>query len=213
MKILSIAVTAAIAVTLPLAAACGSQGTAERAADKPATAKKADESEVDCTSQETSQADWMKHCAEDAGDEEAPDTELKFGDGFRFHDGVKVTVTRVEKFSDFHEYDSRPTAGQNAFRVHLKITNGSKKPVSLDDMSVLVSGAAEGGDAEFTTWENGASELLGGRIAPGVTADKTEDGVLDKKYGTQALVTLAYMPTDGDVDAFAAEPNWTDPIR
>ncbi len=204
MKIRSIAVTAAIAVTLPLAAACGSQGTAERAADKPAAAAKADEDEVDCTSQETSQADWTKHCAEGAGEEEAPDTELKFGDGFRFHDGVKVTVTRVERFADFHEYDSKPTPAQNAFRVHLKITNGSKKPVSLDDMSVLVSGATKGGDAEITTWENGASEMAGGRIAPGVTADKTEDGVLDKKYGTQALVTLAYMPSDGEAEVFAA---------
>jgi len=213
MKIRTFAATAAIAIALPLTAACGTSGTAERAADKPANAKKADKDKVDCTSQETSQADWMKHCAEDAGDEKAPDTELKVGDAFRYNDGVKIAVTRIEKFSNFHEYDSRPTTQQNAFRIHVKITNGSKKPLNLDNLSVNISGATKGGDAEFTTWENGASEMMGGRIAPGVAANKTEDGVLAKKYGTQALVSVYYMSPDEDVDALAVEPNWTGPIR
>lgn len=213
MKIRALAAMAAIAVAFPLTTACGASGTVERAADRPAAAKKADKDKVDCTSQQTSQADWMKYCAEDAGDEKAPDTELKVGDSFRYNDGVKVAITRIEHFSNFAEYDSRPAAGETAFRVHVKVTNGTRKPLSLDNLSVMVSGATKGGEAEFTTWENGASEMAGGRLAPGVTAEKTEDGVLGKKYGMQALVSVYYMSDDPNVDALAAEPNWTGPIR
>lgn len=210
MKIRTYAAVMAIAA-LPLVSACGSQGTAERA--DVTKAEKADKSKVDCTSQRTSQAEWMKNCAEDAGQEEAPETELKLGDAFKYEDGVKVTITRVEKFTNFAEYDSKPTSDETAFRVHVKITNGSKRPLSLDDLSVNISGATKGGDAEFTTWENGAAEMMGGRVAPGVTTNKTEDGVLKTKYGTQALVSVYYLSDDPDVDALATDPNWTGPIR
>ncbi|MBQ1165484.1 hypothetical protein KBZ21_46675, partial [Streptomyces sp. A73] len=76
----------------------------------------------------------------------------------------------------FSEYDSKPSAGETAFRINIKFDNGSEQPIDLDDVSVLAEGATKGGEAAVTTWENGSAEITG-RLAAGQTAAKTEDGV------------------------------------
>jgi len=208
MKIRIIAATAAIAA-LPLMAACGTQGTAERDDNKPAA--KADKDTADCgPDSDLSQADWMKHCAEDAGDDKAPDTELKLGDTFKYKDGLKVTVTRIAKFTDFDPDYGGAEPNQTPFRIDVKFQNDSSKPVNLDEISVNGQGATKGGDAEFTLWGDDTKDVTG-RLAPGQSDTKNSDGVLDKKYGTQMVVTVTRMTDDADI--MADDPNWTGPIR
>ncbi|MBQ1164909.1 hypothetical protein KBZ21_43790, partial [Streptomyces sp. A73] len=77
----------------------------------------------------------------------------------------------------------------------IKFDNGSEQPIDLDDFSVLAEGATKGGEAAVTTWEYGSAEITG-RLAAGQTAAKTEDGVLEKKYGTSMLVTLQRTTDD-----------------
>lgn len=208
MRIRTYTAAAAIAAALPLIAACGSQGTAERADSKPAAA---DKNKVDCGQDSNlSQAEWMKHCADDAGNEKAPDTELKLGDTFKYKDGVKVTVTRIAKFTAFEEYGDTAEPDQTPFRIDIKIENGSRKPLNLDEFMVNGQGATKGGDAEFTAWTEDIKDVTG-RLAPGQSDTKNSDGVLDKKYGTQMVVTIGRYSES--VDPLAAEPNWTGPIR
>ncbi|MET7765737.1 hypothetical protein ABZS71_28345 [Streptomyces sp. NPDC005393] len=213
--------TAAVltAVLLPLTAACSSheQGTVQRAEDSRPEGKTTkapedkDTSDADCGPDSgLSQAEWMENCADDAGEDNAPNTELKIGDTFRYHDGLKVTVTRIEKVTTFAEYDTRPDSAQTAFRINIKFDNQSKKPIDLDDFSVNAQGATKGGDAELTTWEIGSKEITG-RLAPGVSDTKNSDGVLDKQYGTQVLVTVTRM--NEDTDLLAEDPHWTGPIQ
>ncbi|MBQ1164445.1 hypothetical protein KBZ21_41395, partial [Streptomyces sp. A73] len=40
----------------------------------------------------------------------------------------------------FSEYDSKPSAGETAFRINIKFDNGSEQPIDLDDFSVLAEG-------------------------------------------------------------------------
>lgn len=209
MKIRTYAAVAALAA-LPLMSACGTQGTAERA-DKPAADTKKTGGDVDCgPDSDLSQADWMKHCADDAGDQDAPDTELKLGDTFKYTDGIKVTVTRIAKFTDFDPDYGGAEPHQTPFRIDIKFHNDSSKPVDLDEFMVNGQGATKGGDAEFTLW-GGDTKDVTGRLAPGQSDTKNSDGVLDKKYGTQMVVTVTRMSED--IDVMAEDPNWTGPIR
>ncbi|MBQ1165643.1 hypothetical protein KBZ21_47470, partial [Streptomyces sp. A73] len=73
--------------------------------------------------------------------------EMNVGDTFRYHDGIKVTVTSIDRFTKFSEYDSKPSAGETAFRSNIKFDNGSEQPIDLDDFSVLAEGATKGGEA------------------------------------------------------------------
>ncbi|MBQ1166050.1 hypothetical protein KBZ21_49515, partial [Streptomyces sp. A73] len=64
-----------------------------------------------------------------AGDNKASDadkkkaaaskTEMNVGDTFRYHDGITVTVTSIDRFTKFSEYDSKPSAGETAFRINI----------------------------------------------------------------------------------------------
>ncbi|QLH19296.1 hypothetical protein [Streptomyces sp. Rer75] len=207
-----------VGVLLPLTAACSNheQGTVQRAeGSRPeGTTKGSEDKDVsyaDCGPDSgLSQAEWMENCADDAGDDRAPNTELKIGDTFRYNDGLKVTVTRIDKVTTFAGYDSRPGGDQTAFRVNIKFDNQSEKPIDLDDFSVNVQGATKGGDAELTVWEIGSKEIAG-RLAPDVSDTKNSDGVLDKQYGMQVLVTVTRM--NEDTDLLAEDPHWTGPIQ
>ncbi|MBQ1163421.1 hypothetical protein KBZ21_36115, partial [Streptomyces sp. A73] len=83
------------------------------------------------------------------------------GDTVRYHDGIKVTVTSIDRFTKVSEYDSKPSAGETAFRININVDNGSEQPIDLDDFSVLAEGATKGGEAAVTTWENGSAEITG----------------------------------------------------
>ncbi|MEV8413623.1 hypothetical protein AB0P45_08410 [Streptomyces niveus] len=195
------ALAAATAVTLlPLTAACGDgeQGTAERAA----TEKRADDAPKEPAADEEQAAD----------EEPAKDTELAVGDGFRYKDGVKVTVTKVSKLkaTDFGEYDVKPEADQTGFRVTWDITNGSKKPIDLDAWGFDAQGATTGGTTESVFAENG-SRLMGGRLAPAKTGTFTSEYALPKADGLDIVFTMTRM--DESVDILAEDPHWTGSIK
>ncbi|MFE5842540.1 hypothetical protein ACFQ7N_12940 [Streptomyces niveus] len=198
---LRIALAAAAAVALlPLTAACGDteQGTAERAA----TEKQADDAPDEPAADE-----------EQAVDEEpAEDTELAVGDGFRYKDGVKVTVTKVSKLkaADFGEYDVKPEADQTGFRVSWDITNGSKKPIDLDAWGFDAQGATTGGTTEPVFAENG-SRLMGGRLAPAKTGTFTSEYALPKANGLDIVFTMTRM--DENMNILAEDPHWTGSIK
>lgn len=202
---------AAAAVTAVLTLAltgCGGDGTSKSGKDR----KPAASESVDCTSQEIGQAEWLEHCADavEREDDAEEAVTLKFGQPYKFSDGVKVIITQAEKITRFGEYDSQPEPNQTAFRVHVTIENGSKRPLDLDEVSLLAEGATSGGEAEFTTFEAGAAEIAG-RLAPGVRTVKNNDWVLDEEYGKQVLVTVQRISKD--VDLFDEPPTWTGPIR
>ncbi|MEU1315775.1 hypothetical protein [Streptomyces tibetensis] len=71
----------------------------------------------------------------------------------------------------------------------MKLRNTGKEPARLDDLSLIVEGATNGGEASFTAFENG-SQPLEGRLAPGVTTTKNADHVLETKYGKKVVVTV-----------------------
>ena len=193
---------------------CGSSSSTDTGASRAKSSKtdreKSHEETVDCADDNLSQADWMEHCADDAGSEEAPATDLKFGQTFTWDDGVKVTVDSAKTITEFGEFDDRPEGGERLFRVNVTVDNGSKKPVDLEEFGVLVTGATNGGDAEIAFVEKGAKEMSG-RLAPGVKDTKTSDWSLAKEYGSQVLVTVTRMSEDADF--FAQDPEWTGPIR
>ncbi|MFF5089102.1 hypothetical protein [Streptomyces niveus] len=189
----ALAAAAAVAL-LSLTAACGDteQGTAERAA----TEKQADDAPK-----------------EPAADEEpAEDTELAVGDGFRYKDGVKVTVTKVSKLkaADFGEYDVKPEADQTGFRVSWDIANGSKKPIDLDAWGFDAQGATTGGTTEPVFAENG-SRLMGGRLAPAKTGTFTSEYALPKADGLDIVFTMTRM--DENMNILAEDPHWTGSIK
>ncbi|MFF2938334.1 hypothetical protein ACFVSQ_00635 [Streptomyces niveus] len=195
----ALAAAAAVAL-LPLTAACGDteQGTAERAA----TEKQADDAPDEPASDEEQAAD----------EEPAEDTELAVGDGFRYKDGVKVTVTKVSKLkaADFGEYDVKPEADQTGFRVSWDITNGSKKPIDLDAWGFDAQGATTGGTTEPVFAENG-SRLMGGRLAPAKTGTFTSEYALPKADGLDIVFTMTRM--DENMNILAEDPHWTGSIK
>ncbi|MFJ2675113.1 hypothetical protein [Streptomyces sp. NPDC087525] len=190
----AIVATAAVAL-LPLAAACssGAQGTAERgAAPQQSTTEEAP--------------------AEEPVEEKAPDTELKVGDGFRYKDGVLLTVTGISKLTaaDFGEYDAKPGADKTGFRVLLDVTNDSKKPLDLDAWGVNAQGATTGGQTEFVSTEKGSRQMTG-RLAPAKKGSFTFEYALAKADGTSVVFTMTRV--DDSVDLLAEDPHWTGTIK
>ena len=188
-------ITAATGVLLLAAlTACG--GGEDSSGTKP-SAKKS----VDCTSQELSQADYMKYCAKDEASAEAPkSTGLKFGESYTWPDGLKVTVVDAKVFTDYDaELEESAEPGETDFRVTLKLENGGKEPADLGDLSTIIEGATNGGEAASTAFENGALPLEG-RLAPGVTVTKNDDNVLETKYGRKIVVTVQRASENFDLD-------------
>lgn len=200
--------TAAVAAMLLAAlTACGDGGDAGDTAD----AKSADGSKgsaakgVDCADEDISQADWTKHCSDEGAGTGADGAEeksvgLEFGESYTWPDGLKVSVTEAKVFTE-HDAELLESAepGNTDFRVRLKLTNSGKSAVALDDLSLIVEGATKGGEAAQTAFENGA-EPLEGRLAPGVSATKTNDNTLETKYGRKIIVTVQRSSEAADLD-------------
>ncbi|RYJ26462.1 hypothetical protein CU044_3755 [Streptomyces sp. L-9-10] len=150
--------------------------------------------------------------AEEPVEEKAPDTELKVGDGFRYKDGVLLTVTGIDKLTaaDFGEYDLKPSADKTGFRVSLDVTNNAKTPLDLDTWGVSAQGATTGGETEFVSAEKGSKQMTG-RLAPGKKGSFTFDYALAKKDGTAVVFTLTRV--DDSVDLLAEDPHWTGTIK
>ncbi|MEU6000272.1 hypothetical protein ABZ837_20900 [Streptomyces sp. NPDC047197] len=200
------ATAATAAMLLAALTACGDDG--DKADAKAADSSKASTSKkVDCADEDISQADWMNHCSDEGADTSADGagaeeqaTGLKFGESYTWPDGLKVSVAEAKVFTDYDaELMESAEPGSTDFRVKLKLTNSGKSAVSLDDLSVIVEGATNGGEAESTAFENGA-EPLDGRLAPGVSATKTDDSVLETKYGKKVVVTVQRSSEDSDLD-------------
>ncbi|WP_202121458.1 hypothetical protein [Streptomyces sp. BA2] len=181
-------------------------GGGDKADAKSAGGSKGSVSEkVDCADQDISQADWTKHCSDEGADADADGAEaqakgLKFGESYTWPDGLKVSVTEAKVFTD-HDAELMESAepGNTDFRVKLKVTNSGKSAVALDDLSLIIEGATKGGEAAQTAFEKGA-EPLEGRLAPGVSATKTNDNVLETKYGKKIVVTVQRSSEDFDLD-------------
>lgn len=198
------AARAAVAVALlaVLGTACsgssdsGGPSTKEsRSASKDAATKETPA--VDCSDEGLSQSDWVEHCS-DGGDSEQS-TGLKFGQEYTWPDGLKVSVASAKVFTDYDsELGESAKPGETDFRVTLKLENTGKTPVALDDLSVIIEGATNGGQAASTAFERG-SEPLEGRLAPGVSATKTDDNVLETKYGRKVVVTVQRASEDFDL--------------
>jgi hypothetical protein len=198
MRIRTTAATAALLLAALTACGGGDDSGSETKASEAAPSQS-----VDCTDQTMDQAEWMKHCADEASQDEdagAQSTGLKFGETYTWPDGLKVTVAEAKVFTDFNEdLLESPEPGSTNFRVTLKVDNGSKEPVALDDLSLIVEGATNGGEAAFTMFENG-SQPLEGRLAPGVSASKNADHVLETKYGKKIVVTVQRNSENFDLD-------------
>lgn len=195
--------TAAVAATLLAAlTACGGSdgGDGDKADSKGSASKK-----VDCADENISQADWTEHCSDEGAGAEADGAEekatgLKFGESYTWPDGLKVSVTEAKVFTDHDaELMESPEPGNTDFRVRLKLTNSGKSAVALDDLSLIVEGATKGGEASQTAFEKGA-EPLEGRLAPGVSATKTNDNVLETKYGKKIIVTVQRSSEAANLD-------------
>ncbi|MFH8419306.1 hypothetical protein [Streptomyces collinus] len=200
MRVRATAATAAL--LLAALTACGGGGSDSSSASK-SKAPDSKNEKVDCTSQTLDQAEWMKHCAEETGadpDTGAKSTGLKFGETYTWPDGLKASVVDAKVFTDFNsEYGESAEPGSTDFRVALKLENTGKKPTALDDLSLIVEGATNGGEASFTAFENG-SQPLEGRLAPGVTATKNADHVLETKYGKKIVVTVQRNSENFDLE-------------
>ncbi|MFG7940972.1 hypothetical protein [Streptomyces cacaoi] len=206
MKIRTSLAIAAV-VILSVTAACSSD-TSGNADTKPSKAAKAKPADCGADS-DLSQSEWMEKCADDAGGDKAPTTELKVGDTFKYPDGVRATISSISQLTQFGEFDDRPKPNQIAFRVNLDVKNDSKKPVQLDDFAIDASGATNGGNVELVMVEAGAKQLIG-RVAPGATAKGTNEFAITKSSGRQIVATVTRMDEDTILDE---APNWTGPIR
>jgi hypothetical protein len=201
---------------LPLAASCGSseQGTSVRVPSKAETSKVPNK--ANCSDPDLSQADWTAQCAHDAPADDQPndqpDTELAVGDGFRYNDGVRVSVTKIAELgtSVFGEYDEKPDTKHTGFRVTYSVTNGTRKPLDLDSWGIDAQGATTGGDTEYISAENGA-KAMSGRLASGRTATFTGEYSLAKSDGRSVVVTMTRM--DGGAEILAEDPHWTGSIK
>ncbi|WP_447035363.1 hypothetical protein [Streptomyces sp. DSM 118878] len=215
MRIRTTAATAALLLAA-LTACGGSDGDdgGDTAGSKASGEKKtAASGKPDCMAEDISQADWMKYCSDEgAGEDAAADagtgedgaearpTDLRFGESYAWPDGLKVSVTEAKVFTG-HDAELLESAkpGETDFRVKLKVTNNGKSAAALDDLSLIVEGATNGGQASVTSFEKG-SEPLEGRLAPGVSATKTHDNALESKYGKKIVVTVQRNSDDADLD-------------
>lgn len=187
--------SAAVAAVLLAATMAGCGPSDEPAAKKPTAAAAAPSHEVDCSDTSLSQAEWTESCGEETEGSEAPSTGLEFEKAYAWPDGLEVTVLEAKTFSDWSEYEE-PDPKSNEFRIRLRLDNKSGQPVDLDDISVLVDGATNGGEASSSSWEKGSAPLEG-RLAPGVSAVKTDDNTLEKRYGKEIVVTVQRSSDDG----------------
>lgn len=195
MRIRTTAATAAL--LLAALTACGGSDNGDDTAAETKSAKPAASESVDCTSQTLSQSEYMEHCAAEASEDDgAKTTGLKFGESYTWPDGLKVSIVETKPFTDFDK-DALESAepGSTSFRVKLKVENTGKAAVALDDLSLIVEGSTNGGEAAFTIFSRG-SEPLEGRLAPGVSAVKTHDNVLESKYGKRIVVTVQRSSDD-----------------
>lgn len=197
----------ATSTTVLLLAALTACGGGKDAADKPdavsskpsasASAAQPSQSKVDCSDENLSQAEWLENCSDQADGKSAG---LKFGQSYTWPDGLKVTVIEAKRFTDYDaELLESADPGKTDFRVKLKVENTGKTPAALDDLSTIIEGATNGGEAASTSFENG-SEPLEGRLAPGVSAVKTDDNVLESKYGRKVVVTVQRASEDFSLD-------------
>ncbi|MEU0098290.1 hypothetical protein [Streptomyces sp. NPDC006267] len=200
--------TAAVAALLLACSltACGS--TDEPAAPKSTVKASAPEHEVDCSDTSMDQADWMEHCnTETPAEQLAPSTDLAFGKPFAWPDGLEVTVLDAKVFSDWDEYEE-PDPKATEFRIRLKVDNKSETAVDLSELSIMVDGATNGGTAASSSFTKGSAPLEG-RIASGVSAVKTDDNTLEKRYGNDIVVTVQRVSDDG----FEVFPEFTGTIK
>ncbi|HEX5566092.1 MAG TPA: hypothetical protein VFY14_04000 [Streptomyces sp.] len=177
---------ALLAAALPLTA-CGTDNSSTSGPNKTTTPTPSET--VDCTDENLSQADWMKHCADDepgTGGDGQPAT-LEFGEAHTWPDGLKATITEAKILTDFSEYASEPDPDLHAFRLSIKVTNTGKTPVDIGELFTNVEGATNGGESTLVDY---GADPLEGRLAPGVTAVKGEDHELDKQYGKKIVVIL-----------------------
>lgn len=196
--------TAALAaLTLPLTA-CGSSAGDDPKQSKPAD-KPAPSKSVDCKDENLSQSDWIDHCQP-----KPQDPHLKVGQSYTWIDGVRTSVTKIERLTGpYQQGDTKPASTETLFRVHLKVTNRAEIPVDLGDISPYVEGATNGGTAATGTYQRG-EEPLEGRLAPGGTVTKTEDNVIEKRYGDKVVVTV--QRGDSSNDEPAGYPEFTGTI-
>ncbi|MFG2651424.1 hypothetical protein [Streptomyces sp. NPDC048436] len=213
MRVRSVAATAAL-LLVALTACGGSDGSDSGAkadtkssggSDPSDDAKAPSSKKADCMDEDISQADWMKYCSEEGGGTGGDGTDggttgLRFGKSYTWPDGLKVSVVEAKVFSDYDaELMESAEPGNTDFRVKLKVTNTGKTAAALDDLSLIVEGATNGGEATSTSFENGG-EPLAGRLAPGISATKTDDSVLETKYGKKIVVTVQRNSDDLNVD-------------
>ncbi|MFJ3278497.1 hypothetical protein [Streptomyces halstedii] len=153
----------------------------------------------------------MEHCSEDdgagTGGDGGPSTDLPFGKVYAWPDGLEVTVVEATVFSDWDEYEE-PDPKSTEFRIRLKFDNKSSESVDLGDLSVMVDGATNGGQSSSSTFSKGSAPLEG-RLAPGVSAVKTDDNALEKRYGKDIVVTVQRTSEDG----FDVFPEFTGTIK
>ncbi|OMI34355.1 hypothetical protein [Streptomyces sparsogenes] len=186
-----------LAASLPLTACSGSDN---KDSSKDAKPKAAGKTSFDCDDPNGDQAAWVEHCADEKpAPAEQSSTGLAFGKTYTWPDGLKVSVVDAREVTKFGEYDSTPDPGETGFRVELKLTNTGKAAAKLDDLSLIVEGATNGGEAATTTYETG-SDPLEGRLAPGMTVTKNDDSVLGTKYGKKIVVTVQRSSENFDLE-------------
>ena len=206
-------VTAATAALLLAAlTACGG-GSGDEAVSKPSAVRESAK-QVDCMDESLSQAEWMESCSDEAGgaagagpeegagtgSDGTAATGLKFGESYTWPDGLKVTLVEARVFTDYDaELMESAEPGKTDFRLKLKLENTGKASARLDELSTIVEGATNGGESSSTEFENGSAPL-DGRLAPGVTVVKTDDNVLESKYGRKVVITVQRSSDDVDIE-------------
>jgi hypothetical protein len=197
--------TATVTTVLLLAALTACGGGGKDPADKPeavsskpsASAAQPSQSKVDCSDENLSQAEWLDNCSDQADGKSAG---LKFGQSYTWPDGLKVTVVEAKRFTDYDkELLESADPGSMDFRVKVRVENTGKAPAALDDLSTIIEGATNGGEASSTLFEKG-SEPLEGRLAPGVSTVKTDDNSIESKYGKKIVVTVQRSSEDFSLD-------------
>ncbi|MEU6449965.1 hypothetical protein [Streptomyces sp. NPDC046979] len=172
---------------------------------KAAASKEAGEPKADCMADDVSQADWMKYCSDEGADTGGDGTDgqatgLKFGESYTWPDGLKVSVVGAKEWTQFTDEDyATDDPAFTEFRVKLKLTNGSESAVKLDELSVIVEGSTNGGQASTTGFATD-SQPLEGRLGAGVSATKTDDNALETKYGKKIVVTVQRTSEDFDLE-------------
>ncbi|MEV7950633.1 hypothetical protein AB0O74_27130 [Streptomyces rubiginosohelvolus] len=185
--------------------ACGSD---EPAAPKSSVKASAPEHEVGRSDTSLNQSDWMEHCnTETSPESESPARDLAFGKAFTWPDGLEVTVVDAKVFSDWDAFDE-PDPKAHEFRVRVKVDNKSRQAIDLDQLSVSVDGATNGGTADLRIFSKNSAPLEG-RLSKGVSAVKTSDHPLEKQSGKDIVGTVQ-RTTDDD---FLAFPEFTGTIR